>query len=135
MESVAVTQARCSWVPMEPDTPTSRWMLARGTPALQSWSSWDAGSIPGTPSLSLRLVRMYPKIEAIPGVYVYGTVPATGKCQVLRSVPYSPFVEHPGWTGLDAQVLRGDTVAALDWINRNRVDLNKAKVGCTFGGR
>ena len=75
------------------------------------------------------------KIARTENVSVYGTVPATGKCQVLRSVPYSPFVEHPGWTGLDAQVLRGDTVAALDWINRNRVDLNKAKVGCTFGGR
>ena len=37
---------------------------------------------------------------------------------------FAPFVEHPGWTGLDAQVLRGDTVAGLDWINRNRVNLN-----------
>ena len=36
-----------------------------------------------------------------------------------------PAGERPGWTGLDAQVLRGDTltVAALDQISRNRVEL------------
>ena len=38
------------------------------------------------------------------------------------SVPVS---DRPGWTGLDARLLRGDTltVAALDRISRNRVDL------------
>ena len=36
-----------------------------------------------------------------------------------------PAGERPGWTGLDARLLRGDTVtvAALDRISRNRVDL------------
>ena len=29
-----------SWVPMVPETPTSWWMLAKGTPALRSCSSW-----------------------------------------------------------------------------------------------
>lgn len=36
-----------------------------------------------------------------------------------------PAGERPGWTGLDARLLRGDTltVAALDRISRNRVEL------------
>ena len=36
-----------------------------------------------------------------------------------------PVGDRPGWTGLDARLLRGDTVtvAALDRISRNRVDL------------
>ena len=34
------------------------------------------------------------KIEAMPGVCVYGTAPATGKCSANRGVPYSPFVER-----------------------------------------
>ena len=41
---------------------------------------------------------------------------------VSGSVPVS---ERPGWTGLDARLLRGDTltVAALDRISCNRVEL------------
>ena len=33
--------------------------------------------------------------------------------------------DRPGWTGLDAKLIRGDTVtvAALDRISRNRLDL------------
>ena len=36
-----------------------------------------------------------------------------------------PAGERPGWTGLDARLLRGDTltIAALDRISRNRVEL------------
>ena len=36
-----------------------------------------------------------------------------------------PVGDRPGWTGLDARLLRGDTltVAALDRISRNRVEL------------
>ena len=36
-----------------------------------------------------------------------------------------PVTERPGWTGLDPRLLRGDTltVAALDRIRRNRVEL------------
>ena len=36
-----------------------------------------------------------------------------------------PVIDRPGWTGLDARLLRGDTVtvAALDRISRNRVEL------------
>ena len=36
-----------------------------------------------------------------------------------------PAGERPGWSGLDARLLRGDTltVAALDRISRNRVEL------------
>ena len=93
-------QARRSWAPMEPETPTSRWMLARGTPALRSCNSWEAGFMPGTLSWRCRLVRMYPKSEAMPGVYVYGTLPATGKCSSSRGVPYSPFVERGLYHGV-----------------------------------
>ena len=49
-------------------------------------------------------------------VNVYPDVGSSG------SVPVS---DRPGWTGLDARLRRGDTVtvAALDRISRNRVDL------------
>ena len=51
-------QPRHSRVPVEPETPTSRKMFSRGTPARRSCSSGDVGSMPVDPSWSCRLVRM-----------------------------------------------------------------------------
>ena len=45
-------------LPVEPEIPTSRKMLAGGTPARRSGRSWEAGSMPGAPSRSWRLVRL-----------------------------------------------------------------------------
>ena len=47
---------------------------------------------------------------------------------IFQDVGISGFVpvgDRPGWTGLDARLRRGDTVtvAALDRLSRNRVDL------------
>ena len=45
--------------------------------------------------------------------------------QALAGAGSVPAGERPGWTGRDARLLRGDTltVAALDRISRNRVEL------------
>ena len=59
-------------------------------------------------------------------------LPQHGNVSIWGVFHTPPFMEHPGWTGLDAQVLRGDTVAALDWINRNRVDLVAVVERCAW---
>ena len=69
------------------------------------------------------LAAMHPETQvqalAEAGVETANIVSDVG---VSGSVPAG---DRPGWTGLDARLLRGDTltVAALDRISRNRVEL------------
>ena len=103
--------------------PTYRWARVKGAAGdadvpvdvVQRHSGPAELQIPGggtyarAPSWSCRLVRMQPKIEAMPGVQVHGTVPATGKCSTKRGVPYSSFAEQD--TGRWVLVESGTTIA------------------------
>ena len=48
--------------------PTSRWMFGQGHTGSPELQLLGGRAIPGTPSWSRRLVRIYPKTEVITGV-------------------------------------------------------------------
>ena len=128
---------RRSWVPVEPETPTSRNRFSQGTAAPEGWSSLGRWVHPQDPLLEpaagADIAVDWCQDRSWPLQLAFmEQLPQRGSCSANRGVSYSLFAEQPGCSGrivvvddrLNPPVTPAKTAAA-----------STGKVGELFGGR